>query len=1052
MRGWIPLTIPLNKGLDETGDDAITALDAVGFKTATNLDFGLVGSIRGRPGIVRVSGFVHRGLSAAGGPLNGGGTTTTLAATGYTPLTIVGHEDRLGSHPMLVARGRTWTLEQDGIQTAWMDRLGGGSATVSRMPTYSQVPPDAATLLITPTTVPAVADDFGVSQDGSMGLGAVGAIMLSNAGTIEAIDTSSATFGLGMGTGARCGANTATISVAAGSNNLVFGYRLNKGGSYVAVTIAADALTPTGFGTAPVICCDYDATNYWVVYWSTTANNFKILRVSTTGAVLTNSGNINAGGAAVSLWVTNTSNATNRIVVTYCRAALLGVTTQVYNATTLATIGIDTTYNPAGLAGHTAVCGVAQAGEAWIVFRTANGATNGVYVIKRSLTAATLSQQIDYIPSIKADVTPVNAAGNTCMIVHQPVLVSGRVIIGLAFAPATINYPLSPCSWFSLDYTDVWQASTTTGSVLHPYMLARGPDAGTHWPLNPVSATISTGVYWFPTIDYADFAAPSTSGFLYVGGVHPEIAINKVTLSTPQACRVGESTILSGSVPHEFSGGYVRESGFPLGAPAMATITRTGAAGTLPAGSYSAIAVYRYTDEMGQLHQSLPSPIKTINGVLLNDSITLACAPYQLSEREYDNIYVDFYLTVHDPVAGALHYLVGSKIHTAATLIVTAEPGVGTATTPLYSDGNTMPNTPIRAGGGCATVGTRCWVANGQALYASKLTAPGIGAAWNDQGPLVVNLPASSGDIMALEELDGQLVVFCAYAVYMVNGPGPDDVGTMGSGTFSDPVRVAKIGCPGATAVVGTPRGVLFWATNSSTPDGHTGGLWLVDRSGTISQVSHRILNKASANTAAIPKLAYVREREMVGLTLDVLGVGANSTLFTWDLRANQWSSWTTAQETTKTIGSAGGVLWACGAEPYKYTGPRGTDVGTASATYNMSIVTNDIPADNTNGMGWGRVRSISVLGHRLDASDHTVTMDAVLDNLTIYNSATISMTAAASGTSWPTDRYLLEFILPQQKCASVAVTILGTANVVWTALELQTKPTKGRTPPKWRV
>jgi len=1086
MQGWKPLTIPLASGLDESGDMAVASMDAIGFQQMDNVDFGVKGSLRGRPGVVRTTGFAMQTLNTQGGILSGVASPVTLASTGYAPTTLSRYRDRLGERPLLLTAGRAFTYDQ----THWADRGAFGSTSVLRSTsTYSwDRGRSGSSRLVTNADFVGCADNFGPANllDNNTKQTAV---LLDSSGFRDQL-SSSVSVDPAQGNSARCGAVTALVYVAPGSTNVVM--VLRTGDVLTKVTLATNGRDPGSVaGAIPVVCSDYGATNFWVAYIDTSAipsTRITVLRVDTTGTVLT-TGTYTPGGNVTSVWCCNNDNKDRLVVVA---GTSTGVHSDVYNATTLVTTAVAihlTTYVPS-----TVVCGAAESkvapGNCWIAYTTADTAAyavgQGFFIYTRTVTTAT-SQVAFIMPSTRyapmfstGAAFGVNAGGNPDIrIVHQPIsstgATGGRVLMTISYSPGvvyanTVGNTLG--TWVTLDLTDQWLgygnvvlstgSPSAVGTTITPPIVAQGPIDGTYPPPFPSAAVrLSANTWAFPTLDCNDISAAPPQTTLYtvfatdanksplvsVVGDGGSMAMNVCTLGPCQVVSVGDATFMAGSAISTISGGTCRPATF-LGYPVIRYASHTGASGS--SDSYTLMTVWKYTDENGNTHRSAPSPAHTITGLNTGDTATFSCAapppllgnlgPGGTTFMTGLTVITEWYATDKNPDNEAAHYLVG----TGPTFTFTAA-AANTASPTLYTDGGGFISTPVGGGGGLAVVGRRVWTSDGLLVYASKLLTPGNAPAWSDVGPLTVTPPQSHGRVVALSTLEDKVVILCERAVYVTAGEGPDDAGN--GPDFLEPVKMAEVGCAGPASVVQTSKGVVFWANLPANTDGNVGGLWILTGQGPAVQVSSRLVDEVASNVITAPIVTYVRERELVAVNL-------TSGILVWDLRTDTWSKWSypTAVDTTPLcIGGVSGVLWACSAEPLKFSGTRGTDIGAATVAYNMSFRSNEIPANGADGLGWGRVRSVKLLGSIDPALTHTMTMELTYDSVNTLTTGVITV-APPTVTTWPTTRYAPEIMLAQQKCSSLSVYATGSANAVWTALELQVKPGTGRAPAKWRT
>lgn len=191
--------------------------------------------------------------------------------------------------------------------------------------------------------------------------------------------------------------------------------------------------------------------------------------------------------------------------------------------------------------------------------------------------------------------------------------------------------------------------------------------------------------------------------------------------------------------------------------------------------------------------------------------------------------------------------------------------------------------------------------------------------------------------------------------------------------------------------------------------------------------------------------VCYLPEREQIYWMRD-------SDILVYDIRADQWSSWRVATGTGDSLGvslaTAAGILWSVGDEPMKFTATNGQDTGATAADIEQTLEIGNIMIGE-DGMRWGRVRSLSVLGDF--TSEYTLDQSVSLDDETDF-AATPLQVNEATVTSWPTSRHTPEWRLPQQKCAALSVTITAAPAVAtWTAIALEVQSQGNKAPSRQR-
>jgi hypothetical protein len=996
---WTDLYLAFTTGLDLSKSAVLSGPE---LKLAENVDWDHDGVIKGRPSRTAPAQFVV-----------GGGAPQSFAATGYSPRGLIRVRNLTGEQPALVCEGRTFSLENG----HWVDRAFGSCFRVDRKVNFLPGAASAAQCL-------ACTQDFGPSN-GYASLSSQSYWLLSPTGAIEGGAVGATGIGGSglFGTGARCGTTTAIVGYDGFTGHLDFIYRTAGATALTKVQLATDAAG--GTHSLPVICSSNGAGFFWIIYATSTTNQFKILRVDVTGNILSTYTGTHTG--LVGFWLDNTAPAADQLIVALTNAS--GLTLRPFTATTIGPVApsglLDSTYSISGRPGIECVVGIKTNTTATWAYRSDGSLDFGdgdIVVGTVDLTvAASASQQATYYGG---GVYP--SAGVNWSICHQPVLCNGRLYLTLSAAQVT---GAKTGTWITQDVTSV------------PFqVVARGPSNAT-MPVTMAGSAVpladNTG-WTFPTLDYSRFSTSLNS----LTGLDALLGLNAVVLAKPREALVGESTIISGSIPHVMQRGQVAELGFPFlaGQPGLdATAT---AGGGLAIGDYTLAALWRWTDETGVIHRSSPSPLRTahVPGSGTNTLLLTVTNP-TLTEKEWGSLKIELYCSGLNAASDAAHYLVysgplsagSSYTQVSLTSLPTelmSNPVLNPGTETLYTDGDEFANFHVPADGGVAALGRRVWLASGSTAYASKLLVPGKAPSFNDEGQLQINLPAGAGRILALESMDDKLVIFCARGVFVVRDGGPDNAGQ--GLDFGVPERVADLSIAGERATCLTSKGIVFLTpVNATNPQ--LGGPWLLSRGLDLQYLGRNVLDYLAGAT----EVAYSFAREAVFMNYDSGTTG----VVMMDLRTMRWATWAnqdTPDGALRSLACVSGDLWTLATEPSAYNGAPGTD---AAGDYAMHIKTSHLYSNGKSGVGWARVRGMRVLGTP-QAGNHTLTMSAVMDQVYTATSTPFTMTTPTASTSWPTSRQAPEWRLPTQKCASIQVDLVATpATAQWAAISLQVLP-----------
>jgi hypothetical protein len=1055
MSHTVPLVIPLTEGLDLSKEAMLGQKE---LKVASNVDFSVQGRVAGRPSRAAVEQFVARTALVSGEP----GTVRyasagTFASTGFTPLGMMRLRDGTDERAMLGCAGRLFVNEG----TQWRDRGHFACARVDRPLIYQNHEASTATRAL-------MGPDFGVYPvDSPTASSAVALFSPETLGFEQYVTQTRAHDDVGGM--AKCG--TTTASLYRSGANLYLITRANGAATLTETVIAADAADWINDGDAPSICCDHDQTVFFVAYQTTTADQYKVLRVTIAGSV-----SATYTGSLVGIhgiWVSNSSVAGNTCVVGLTNAA--GLTIKVLNATTMGDNAKDSTI-VAGTGGREVVVGVESSTRAWWAYRAPTGTatTEGLYigVVDPTTVASAVTLRI-YRGGVLAGTryhTPM----------HQPVLYGGRMYLTVANAAYPDSTSPAVGTWFTLDLSNLH----TVGPFTTPTLVARGAlDGACHAMgtsgavrFQPESAVLFSSGWTFPSIDWLDYQTVPTQHDFSVGtatkGLRSSTVLNYVSMSGPRAVIAGGATLFSGSVPHALAGDQCYEAGFPGGRPLVGAAL-DGADGNITvAGDYTIYVLWAYTDGSGQVHRSNASALTQTIGV--SDAVDLWIENPWFTERPDGDVRIEIYSTGPDPTGDSLAYLQATVTptwtagSTTYKLFDTAD--VVTGTKSLYIlDGEFIHHTPS-ADGGIAALGRRVWVADGASVHASLLLQPREGVVWNDEGSLSVTLPAGAGRILALEALDDKLVIFCERGVYALQDSGPDNTGLGPDIAF--PVRLSDLGCAGPRSTCVTDLGVAFCSPLDST-DSQRGGPWLLDRS--LSMTQRKYLGSPAmtaflASGSWSPEVAYSPERQHLYVTSNQVAsadpptVGsaggavtltdqaASQGVVVIDMRYEKWSTWDLKRSwgDLRSIDVVSGVLWVLNDEPAAFSGAPGSDA--SGGDYSMRIRTAHYAANGQDGGGWARVRAVTPIA-AVGATTHTLKLFAWADETYCMTSGSITQTTPAVSGTWPTNRLVPEWRLSSQKCAVLQLEVQASpATARWSALRLDVQPLPPRAPAGTRV
>lgn len=276
---------------------------------------------------------------------------------------------------------------------------------------------------------------------------------------------------------------------------------------------------------------------------------------------------------------------------------------------------------------------------------------------------------------------------------------------------------------------------------------------------------------------------------------------------------LGSNLLVAGGVVQAYDGQTIAESGFNLfpEKPRSPSLS----AGSIPAGNYGYIAVYRWTDAQGQEHRSSPSEsLDVIIPAGPDQQVDIFVNALYLTNKA--NVIIELYRTEN---AGTVYYLTSSVTRNEAAQAL-GYIGINDNKTDLelisgqilYTTGGVLENIAPPAAKIVAThtASNRVFLAgleNPNELQYSKITAANSAVEFNDA--LRIPVDPVGGPITALASMDEKLVIFEQDAIFFLSGTGPTNTGLQD--TFTTPERISiDIGCIEPRSVVLVPQGLMF--------------------------------------------------------------------------------------------------------------------------------------------------------------------------------------------------------------------------------------------------
>ena len=161
----------------------------------------------------------------------------------------------------------------------------------------------------------------------------------------------------------------------------------------------------------------------------------------------------------------------------------------------------------------------------------------------------------------------------------------------------------------------------------------------------------------------------------------------------------------------------------------------------------------------------------------------------------------------------------------------------------------------------------------------SKLRLPGFALEFNDS--LTVKIDDKGGAITGLSTLGANLVVFKRNHIFVVGGPGQDN---LGFGDFAPPIEVSSdVGCTNQCSIISTPNGVVFQSQK---------GIYLIDRGFKLQYIGAPV---EGFNSEIIRSTDLIPDENQVYFLTE-------STTLCYDYFFDKWSTFTRHAGTSATI------------------------------------------------------------------------------------------------------------------------------------------------------
>lgn len=479
-----------------------------------------------------------------------------------------------------------------------------------------------------------------------------------------------------------------------------------------------------------------------------------------------------------------------------------------------------------------------------------------------------------------------------------------------------------------------------------------------------------------------------------------------------QTRMLGQNLHITGGYLSMYDGRTVVESGFHFFPEGTTNSTAT-TGGNIADGTYQYAIIYKWVDNMGQVHRSAPSiPLTVIvsagTGTAEN---TLTIPTLRVTEKKgvSGEVAIEVYRT---EAGGTIFYNLRTPAD-AITFNDTAANSVSfvdeeadasiTSNELLYTTGGVLENIPPES---CTLIDvyqSRAVVAGMQdpLQYGySKVQVKGEGVAFSDV--FVSRLDPLGGAITAVRLMDDKIILYKPDHIFFVSGDGPNDTGTQNN--YSLPQLITSdSGCPYPKSTVLMPLGMMYKSKK---------GIYLLTRG---LQVEYVGADVQDYNSQDVVSATLLQDKNQV-----IFLTSSGSTLV-YDYYFRQWSTFTNHTGIDAVNWLDKYCYLRSNNQVYEQSAlftDNGTEIRLKAATAWLKMA---------GIQGFQRVRKIGFLGEYKSA--HSLQIRAAYDyNDTYSNTYTFDATTVIASSANP---YEFRVGLARQKCAALKIEIQDIPNAI---------------------
>lgn len=309
-----------------------------------------------------------------------------------------------------------------------------------------------------------------------------------------------------------------------------------------------------------------------------------------------------------------------------------------------------------------------------------------------------------------------------------------------------------------------------------------------------------------------------------------------------QAYAAGNNLVLNGGIVSSYDGVWVTELGFNVYPEPPRTGNSSSTGGNISNGTYTYVAVYRWFDAQGNLHQSSPSLARTVtlSGGTATQEQSMSIQTLPLTQKGLNSSIfgnsasspVQLLLYRNAPSAGGqTSFFLVSDLNFPAlndttlpeiAILDVVSDAVLIGNEPLYTNGGVVENISPPPATTVMINQNRVWLVDSENpntdIWYCKTIQPNVGISFSDI--LKIQVDAKFGSINALSPMDEKSVLMKETGHLFFTGDGANDTGA--GSTISNPqVIPTDTGCLQSRGVILIPKGVIFKSEK---------GLYMLDR------------------------------------------------------------------------------------------------------------------------------------------------------------------------------------------------------------------------------